>query len=54
MAAVATVATPDVSSRGIKLSATENKSFLSELNGAATAVIEQNNGNTTDSVHISL
>jgi hypothetical protein len=54
MAAVATVATPDVFSRGIELSATENKSFLSELTGAATTAIGQINRNTTDTVHISL
>jgi hypothetical protein len=48
--AVANVATPEVFSRGIKLSATKTKGFLSELNGA----IGQMNGNTTDTVHTSL
>jgi hypothetical protein len=35
MAAVATVATPDDFSRGIKLSITEIVGFISELNGVA-------------------
>jgi hypothetical protein len=50
MAAVATVATPDVFPRGIKLGAKETKGISSELNGA----IGQINGNTTNTVYTCL